>query len=49
MLSMYFANHDYLMVLFDTEAGNKLLTFGVISIVMGIVVITKMSKLDTSR
>jgi tight adherence protein B len=49
MLSMYFANHDYLMVLFDTQAGHKLLTFAVISIVMGVVVISKMSKLDTSR
>jgi Flp pilus assembly protein TadB len=37
------------MVLFDTEAGRKLLTFGVISIVSGLFVIKKMSKLDTSR
>jgi Flp pilus assembly protein TadB len=37
------------MVLFDTEAGHKLLTFGVISIVIGLFVINKMSKLDTSR
>jgi Flp pilus assembly protein TadB len=49
MLSMYATNRDYLMVLFDTEAGHKLLTFGVISIVIGLFVINKMSKLDTSR
>jgi Flp pilus assembly protein TadB len=49
MLSMYVLNHDYLMVLFDTKAGQKLLTFGAISIVMGVAVINKMSKLDTSR
>jgi Flp pilus assembly protein TadB len=49
MLSMYMLNRDYLMVLFNTEAGRKLLTFGGISIVMGVLVISKMSKLDTSR
>jgi Flp pilus assembly protein TadB len=49
MASMYVLNYDYLMVLFNTESGNKLLTFGAISIVMGVLVINKMSKLDTSR
>jgi Flp pilus assembly protein TadB len=49
MASMYATNRDYLMVLFDTQAGHKLLTFGVISIVIGLFVIKKMSKLDTSR
>jgi tight adherence protein B len=47
--SMYFLNHDYLLVLFNTEAGQKLMTFGVISIVVGLMVIGKISKLDTSR
>jgi Flp pilus assembly protein TadB len=49
MLSMYGLNRAYLMVLFNTESGNKLLTFGAISIVTGLFVISKMSKLDTSR
>lgn len=46
---MYFLNHEYLMVLFDTEAGQKLMTFGIISIVLGLMVINKISRLDTSR
>ncbi len=49
MLSMYGLNRDYLMVLFETAPGQKLLTFGAISIVIGLIVIGKMSKLDTSR
>ncbi|BBU29881.1 hypothetical protein BTHE68_36150 [Burkholderia sp. THE68] len=49
MLSMYALNRAYLMVLFNTESGHNLLTFGVISIGMGLFVISKMSKLDTSR
>ncbi|MFM0324628.1 type II secretion system F family protein [Caballeronia glebae] len=49
MGSMYALNRSYLMVLFNTETGNNLLTFGVVSIVMGLIVIGKMSKLDTSR
>ncbi|SPB12809.1 type II secretion system protein [Caballeronia novacaledonica] len=49
MLSMYMLNKSYLLILFNTEAGHKTLTFGVISIVAGLIVIGKMSKLDTSR
>jgi tight adherence protein B len=49
MGSMYLLNRDYLLVLFNTDAGNNLLTFGVISMVLGLIVINKMSKLDTSR
>jgi tight adherence protein B len=49
MLAMYGLNKSYLYILFNTEAGQKTLTFGVISIVMGLIVIGKMSKLDTSR
>jgi len=49
MLSMYAVNRPYLMVLFNTESGQKLLTFAVISIVIGMIVISKMSRLDTSR
>jgi tight adherence protein B len=49
MASMYGLNRAYLMVLFNTESGHNLLTFGAISIVMGLIVIGKMSKLDTSR
>ncbi|WP_175942027.1 type II secretion system F family protein [Caballeronia sp. BCC1704] len=47
--SMFFLNRDYAMVLFYTEAGKKLMTFGAISIVVGLMVISKISKLDTSR
>lgn len=49
MLSLYAINRSYLMVLFNTESGHKLLTFAVISIVVGMIVIGKISKLDTSR
>jgi tight adherence protein B len=49
MLSLYGLNRAYVMVLFDKPAGQKLLTFASISVVLGIVVINKMSKLDTSR
>ncbi len=49
MLAMYATNYDYLMILFNTEPGHKLLTFGAISIAIGMITITKMSKLDTSR
>jgi Flp pilus assembly protein TadB len=36
-------------VLFQTSAGHKLSTFAGISIMVGITVINKMAKLDTSR
>jgi tight adherence protein B len=36
-------------VLFNREAGHKILTFAVISIVIGLLAIGKLSKLDTSR
>lgn len=49
MLSMYVLNRNYLFILFNTHPGQKLLTFGVISMVFGLIVIGKMSKLDTSR
>jgi tight adherence protein B len=47
--SLYFLNRNYMKVLTDTDSGSKLLTFAVISIVMGLMVINKISKLDTSR
>ncbi|GAB5095169.1 type II secretion system F family protein [Caballeronia sp. LP006] len=47
--SLYFLNRDYMKVLTNTDSGSKLLTFAVISIVMGLMVINKISKLDTSR
>ncbi|KQR81503.1 secretion system protein [Burkholderia sp. Leaf177] len=49
MLSMYVLNRDYLAVLFGTPAGHKLMTFASISITIGLMVVNKMSKLDTSR
>jgi tight adherence protein B len=47
--SMYALNRTYVAILFGTEAGQKLLTFAVISVVFGIALISRMSKLDTSR
>ncbi|WP_244306299.1 type II secretion system F family protein [Paraburkholderia lacunae] len=49
MLALYGLNRPYVMVLFDRPAGHKLLTFASISVVIGIAVINKMSKLNTSR
>ncbi|MFL9963023.1 type II secretion system F family protein [Paraburkholderia sediminicola] len=49
MLSMYMLNRNYLIILFETPPGQKLLTFGAISMAFGLLVIGKMSKLDTSR
>ncbi|MFM0349846.1 type II secretion system F family protein [Paraburkholderia sp. RL17-347-BIC-D] len=49
MLAMYALNRNYLFILFGTQPGQKLLTFGAISMVLGLLVIGKMSKLDTSR
>jgi tight adherence protein B len=49
MLAMSALDKTYLPVLFGTPAGQKLLTYAVISVVVGIVVVTKMSKLDASR
>ncbi|GGD62218.1 type II secretion system F family protein [Caballeronia grimmiae] len=47
--SMFLLNRAYLMVLFDTSTGQKVLTCAAISLVMGLSVVHKMSKLDTSR
>lgn len=49
MLCLYFLNRAYVMVLFTSESGHKLLTYAVISVVFGVFLITKLSKLDTSR
>lgn len=49
VLALYGLNRAYIMVLFDRPAGQKLLTFASISVAIGIVVINKLSKLDTSR
>jgi tight adherence protein B len=49
MLAMYAINPTYIALLFGTPSGQNLLTYAVISVVFGVVVITKMSKLDTSR
>ncbi|WP_248323135.1 MULTISPECIES: type II secretion system F family protein [unclassified Caballeronia] len=49
LLSTYLLNREYLMVLFDTQAGQKCLTFAAISLVIGISIVNKMSKMDTSR
>ena len=49
MAAMAALDKTYLPVLLGTPAGQKLLTYAVISVGVGIVVITQMSKLDTSR
>jgi Flp pilus assembly protein TadB len=47
--SMSALNPTYVAILFNTEQGRKLMTFAVISVVFGITLISKISKLDTSR
>ncbi|KIG08679.1 type II secretion system F family protein [Caballeronia concitans] len=47
--SMYLLNKAYLMVLFDTPTGQKVLACAAVTLVMGLSVVHKMSKLDTSR
>jgi tight adherence protein B len=49
MSLLYLLNPGYVMVLFNREEGHKLLTFAIISVAIGIVLIGKLSKLDTSR
>jgi len=49
LASMCALNRTYIDVLLGTPAGQKLFTFSVISVVIGIIVITRMSKLDTTR
>ncbi|WP_414445689.1 hypothetical protein [Burkholderia sp. 22PA0106] len=46
---LYAINRPYVQVLFDTQAGHKLLTFAVISISLGLITVQKMSKLETTR
>ncbi|SAK61710.1 type II secretion system protein [Caballeronia temeraria] len=47
--SMFLLNRSYLMVLFNTSAGQKVLTCAGISLAMGLGIVHKMSKLDTAR
>lgn len=49
LLAMYLTNRSYIEVLFTTPTGNKILTAAGVLLVFGLVVIQKMSKLDTSR
>lgn len=49
VLSMYFLNRSYVEILFGREEGQKLMTFAVISVVFGIALISRISRLDTSR
>jgi tight adherence protein B len=46
---MYLLNRNYITILFTREAGHKLMTFAVISVVVGVTLIGKLAKLDTSR
>ncbi|TCF97425.1 hypothetical protein BZM26_31450 [Paraburkholderia strydomiana] len=47
--SMSALNPSYVAILFDTDSGQKLMTFAAISVVFGIGFINRISKLDTSR
>ncbi|SAL65584.1 type II secretion system protein [Caballeronia peredens] len=47
--SMFLLNRAYLMVLFNTSAGQKVLMCAAISLTVGLGVVHKMSKLDTAR
>ncbi len=49
MLAMYLTNRVYFTVLIDNPSGQKVLTFSVVTTILGVLVINKMSKLDTSR
>jgi tight adherence protein B len=49
LLVMYVMNRTYVTILFERQEGQKLLTFAFLSILLGIGVINKMAKLDTSR
>jgi Flp pilus assembly protein TadB len=49
MLCLYGVNRAYVMVLFNEPAGRKLLTFAAISVVVGIGIINRIAKLNTSR
>ncbi|MGN6651683.1 type II secretion system F family protein [Trinickia sp.] len=49
VLALYGLNRPYIMVLFDRPAGEKLLTYASLSVVLGIVVINRISKLNTLR
>jgi tight adherence protein B len=49
MLGMWGVNPAYVMVLFKNPSGQHLLVFGVISTIIGILIINKMAALDTSR
>ncbi|MDR5783796.1 type II secretion system F family protein [Caballeronia sp. LZ065] len=47
--SMFLLNRAYLMVLFDTSTGQKVLMGAATCLVIGLSVVHKMSKLDTAR
>ncbi|SAL40720.1 type II secretion system protein [Caballeronia cordobensis] len=49
MGSMFALNRAYLMLLFSTPAGNKVLTAAAICLALGLSIVHKMSKLDTAR
>ncbi|WP_050454304.1 type II secretion system F family protein [Candidatus Burkholderia verschuerenii] len=46
---LYAINRPYVEVLINTHSGHKLLTFAVLSITLGLIVVHKMSKLETTR
>jgi tight adherence protein B len=49
VLCMYGMNRAYVMVLFNTPTGQRLLSIAAVLLVFGVAVINNMSKMDTSR
>jgi tight adherence protein B len=47
--SMFMLNRAYLMVLFNTSAGQKVLMCAAVCLTLGLLIVQKMSKLDTAR
>jgi tight adherence protein B len=49
MGTLYISNREYVMILFNTATGRSVLTFAVVAIIVGVVVINKIANLDMSR
>jgi len=49
LAGLYLANHDYVMVLFNTTAGRHLLMVASVLMVVGMLLINKIANLETSR
>ncbi|WP_269510704.1 type II secretion system F family protein [Burkholderia sp. IMCC1007] len=47
--ALYLVNRSYVMLLFDTHVGHVMLTIAAVLLTIGLLVIRKISKLDTAR